>query len=356
MDRSPGQRFRCEHFIPFLKESGYEITYSNILSKWDDTHFYSFGNYFIKMFIVAKSFLKRLYDVGRVKNYDAVFIYREAYMMGTVFFERLVRWRGVPIVFDFDDSIWLNDTSLGNQSVKWMKRPSKTADICKLATTVIVGNSYLAQYAKQFNPNVFIVPTTIDTRYHKPIPGNVKNTPEKVTIGWTGTSTTLKHLYTLAPVMQKLVATFGNKIRFCVIADIPPAFENLDCDFVKWSAESEIAQLSGFDIGIMPLPDDQWTRGKCGFKGLQYMALEIPAVMSPVGVNTDIISHGNNGFLPETEQDWLEILSRLIENPVLRSRIGIEGRKTIETRYSVETNKAKYLQILEDTISVNGKT
>ncbi len=360
MDRSPGQRFRCEHFIPHLLNSGYEITYSNILNKWDDRYFYSFGNYGIKLFIVVKSFFKRVYDIWRVKNYDAVFIYREAYMLGTVLFERLVHWRKVPIIFDFDDSIWLNDTSQGNQSVKWMKRPSKTADICTLATTVIVGNSYLAEYARQFNQNVFIIPTTIDTSYHKPLSGHQKKFPDKVVIGWTGTSTTLKHLKTLVPVMQKLKETYGNRVVFCVIADVSPDFGGVEFEFIKWSADSEIAQLSDFDIGIMPLPDDQWTRGKCGFKGLQYMALGIPAVMSPVGVNKEIIFHGENGFLPKTEKEWTKTLSLLIENKKRRLEVGSEGQKTVQTRFSVETNKTRYLQIIEETIGMvkstsNGK-
>ncbi len=349
--RSPGQRFRCEHFIPSLIESGFEINYSNILSAWDDKHFYSHRNYLIKLFIVAKSFIKRIKDIVIVKRYDAVFIYREAYMLGTVFFERIIKRLGVPIIFDFDDSIWLNDTSQGNKELKWMKRPSKTADICKLATAVIVGNSYLADYAKQYNKNVTIIPTTIDTDYHKPQQAsiNIKETP--VNIGWTGTRTTLKHLTTIRPVLIKLKEKYGNKIQICVIADIAPTLKDIDINFVKWSFEKEIEQLSQFDIGVMPLPDNQWTRGKCGFKGLQYMALEIPSVMSPVGVNNDIIVNGDNGFLPTTKQDWIEILSMLIENRELRTKIGKAGRETVIEKFSVKNNIEPYMNVINGVIN-----
>ncbi|HPW66789.1 MAG TPA: glycosyltransferase family 4 protein [Salinivirgaceae bacterium] len=350
MGRSPGQRFRCEHFIPFLKESGYEITYSNILSAWDDKYFYSHRNYFIKLFIVVKSFIKRVRDIIRVKNYDAVFIYREAFMMGTVFFERIVKWLGAPIIFDFDDSIWLNDTSQGNQNVKWLKRPSKTADICKLATTVIVGNSYLAQYAKQYSKNVFIIPTTIDTDYHKPVEKTLEN-KNSVIIGWTGTSTTLKHLITIQSTLLNLKKRYGNNVKFSIIADLSPEIEGVEFEFVKWSLTNEIEQLSRFDIGIMPLPDNQWTRGKCGFKGLQYMALEIPSVMSPVGVNNDIVTNGENGYLASTDQEWLDVLSMLIENPELRMRIGKEGRKTVIEKFSVKNNNQTYLKVINSTIN-----
>lgn len=346
--RSPGQRFRCEHFIPYLEGEGYKITYSNILSQWDDKYFYSFGNYGIKFFIVFKSFLKRLFDVCRAKNYDAVFIYREAFMMGTTIIERLISWQKVPIIFDFDDSIWLNDTSAGNMSVRWLKKPQKTADICSLSHTVIVGNQYLSEYASQFNSNIVIVPTTIDTTYHKVSKEPLKFNSRTLTIGWTGTETTIKHLATLSDVLKTLKSQYGEKINFMVIADVAPQIKGVDIEFIKWSQSSEIDQLLTFDIGIMPLPDDQWTRGKCGFKGLQYMALGIPAVMSSVGVNTEIIQHGVNGMLANSDEEWIDSLSQLVENESLRNQLGAQGRITVEGRYSVTANVSLYRSIFQD--------
>lgn len=350
LQRSPGQRFRCEHFIPYLKQSGYKVTYSNILTKWDDKHFYSRRNYLIKLFIVIKSFIKRLYDLTRVRHYNAVFIYREAFMLGTALFEKIIKWQKVPIIYDFDDSIWLNDTSQGNHELKWLKRPSKTATICKTATTVIVGNSYLAQYAQQHNNNVHIVPTTIDTEYHKKKTTQQHANKQPVVIGWTGTSTTLKHLYSLADIFVEIKEKYGDSVQFSVIADTKPTLNNVMFNFEYWSLDNEIEQLSKFDIGIMPLPDNKWTRGKCGFKGLQYMALEIPAVMSPVGINSDIVIDGQNGFLPCNNSEWVEALSQLIENKDLRQSMGQQGRKTIETKFSVESNKDNYLKIIDSSI------
>lgn len=352
-NRSPGQRFRCEHFIPYVEDAGYKITYSNALSKWDDYYFYSYGKYLIKLFIVAKVFCKRLLQILQVKKYDIVFIYREAFMLGTVFFERLARYFKIPIIFDFDDSIWLNDTSQGNQNLKWMKRPGKTADICKIANAVIVGNKYLSDYAKQYNNNTCIIPTTINVKYHTADADKIEK--EYVTIGWTGTRTTLKHFYLLKNVFKNLQTKYGNKIRYKVIADIPPAHncEDIDIEFVEWNKESEIAQLASIDIGIMPLPDDEWAKGKCGFKGLQYMALSIPTIMSPVGVNTEIIEHGKNGYLASTEGDWLQLLSGLIENPDLRQKLGKMGRKTIEDKFTVEYYKDKYINIFNSCIKYN---
>ena len=341
LNRSPGQRFRCEHFIPILTENGYSVTYSNLLTAWDDAYFYKKGAYFFKLFIVVKTFLKRLKDVCRAKNYDIVFVYREAFMLGTTMFERALKKRGAKLIYDFDDSIWLNDTSEGNQNLAWLKRTSKTNDIVALADLTIVGNEYLANHAKQFSKNVAIIPTTINTDYHKP---QKANQTKNICIGWTGTETTEKHFRILEPVLLQLKEKYPQLV-FRFISNKPYS-GNLLVESVKWNATEEIEQLQKIDIGIMPLPNDDWSRGKCGFKGLQYMSLEIPTVMSPVGVNNEIIANGENGYLAETNDEWISILSELIENAELRKSIGKKGRQTIIENYSIESQKEKYVKLL----------
>src|ERR1035437_8946713 len=149
--RSPGQRFRCEQYIALLQEKGFRITYSNLLTETEDRMFYSQGKYFLKFLIFLKSRAVRLFDVLRAPRYDVIFIYREAIMVGTTLFEHLFSLTNAKIIYDFDDSIWLNDTSDGNKSLSWLKRPAKTADICKMADVVIVGNAFLAEYAKKYS-------------------------------------------------------------------------------------------------------------------------------------------------------------------------------------------------------------
>ncbi len=343
--RSPGQRFRFEHFIPALESAGYEIIFSNIISEKDDKIFYSRGNYFAKLRIVVQSFIHRLRDLKTARNCDLIFIYREAFMLGTTYFEKRLSKTGVPIVFDFDDSIWLNDTSEGNQNLAWLKKTEKTADICHYANLVTVGNQYLANYAKQHNNNVFILPTTLDTNYHKPIECNKnRNT---ICIGWTGTTTTLKHYDTAIPVLKKLKEKYGDKIYFKVVVNSTEWNRDIEVKLVEWSKESEIYELCEFDIGIMPLPNDEWSRGKCGFKGLQCMALEMPVIMSPVGVNIDIVKHGVNGFLANDENEWFNTLCNLIDDENLRINIGKAGRKTVIDDYSVANWQKKIIDKLE---------
>ena len=267
-------------------------------------------------------------------------------MIGTTLFERGLAKSGKPIIFDFDDSIWISDISEGNKNLSWMKRSSKTDEIIALSKLVIVGNQYLADHAKLFNNNVEIIPTTIDTNYHKP---TEKQAKETVCIGWTGSETTIRHFKLIIPVLKRIKEKYGDKVSFIQISNVTSECPEIGLETVVWNAQDEIAQLQRIDIGIMPLPDDAWAKGKCGFKGLQYMALEIPTIMSPVGVNTEIIDDGKNGFFATTDDEWFAVLCKLIDDADLRKNIGEEGRKTIVARYSIDSQKEKYLSLFEKT-------
>lgn len=347
MQRSPGQRFRCEQYIPQLEADGFQITYSNLLSKSDDLAFYSNGRYFAKFVILIKSFFIRLRDVMRAPRYDIVFIYREAIMVGSSIFERLLRLSGAKIIFDFDDSIWLNDTSAGNQNLAWLKRPQKTNTIISLSHLTLAGNEYLAQYARKFSKNVAVMPTTIDLRYHSP-KHRYSNT---ICIGWTGTSTTLRHFVDIVPILIKLKEKYGSKISFMLINNVAYNNDALELKTTPWQLHTEIEDLSKIDIGIMPLPNDQWANGKCGFKGLQYMSLGIPTIMSPVGVNAQIIKHSQNGFLANSPDDWFHYLSMLIENNELRHTIGQAGYETVKQHYSVQAHQQQYVNLFNQLIA-----
>ncbi|MBI4648175.1 MAG: glycosyltransferase family 4 protein [Bacteroidia bacterium] len=344
--RSPGQRFRFEQYIRFLEKNNFQITYSYILSEHDDEIFYSNGRYFAKFLIFCKSIAFRIFDAIRAHKFDIVIIYREGFMLGTILFEWLISLSRAKIVFDFDDAIWIPDISEGNEPLKWLKRPSKTAAIIKLSDIVMAGNEYLARYALQFNRAVKIVPTVIDIEYHKK-----NNSPRQnnvITIGWTGSSTTLKHFLTIIPALKKIKQKYEHKVKFKVIVDCDFEDKKLGIVADRWNKATEIKELSEIDIGIMPLPDNQWTKGKCGFKVLQYMALGIPAVVSPVGVNNEIITQGQNGFFASSEHDWVEKISFLVESEELRQKLGKGGYDTVVTKYSINVNKEIFLDILNN--------
>lgn len=342
--RSPSQRFRFEQFMRPLKAHGFDFELSNLLDAADDGVFYGNGSPAVKAVVVAKSALKRLADCRRFRDFDIVFVQREAWMLGSTFFERRIKGSGAKFVFDFDDSIWLMDTSAANKRWEWLKNPRKTEENIRLADLVFAGNPYLADFARQLNPNVHVVPTTIDTEAYTPAPFSREKSP--LTVGWSGSVTTIRHFEFARPALSRVKDRFGDKAAFQIIGDGTFRDAALGIAGLPWRPESEVDDLRRFDIGIMPLPNDDWARGKCGLKGLQYMALGIPTVMSPVGVNSDIIRHGENGYLAGTDEEWLECLSLLLESPDLRKRIGDAGRATVQERYSVAANIGRYKDLL----------
>ncbi len=348
-NRSPGQRFRFEQYLDFLNEKGFKCDVSNFITPRTDNYFSKSGNYLQKIWIIFYALLIRFWNVWNIKRYDLVFIFREALPIGSTLIERLLAKNKAKIIFDFDDAIWLQNVSTANRHLAFLKDAKKTEQIISLSNIIFAGNNYLATHAKKFNSNVVVIPTTIDTSDHH---NQVKThkTKKKITIGWTGTHSTLKYLKLLNEVTPILIKNYD--INFLIICDKKPTLNWKNQHFVKWSKTTEIEDLLKIDIGVMPLYPTEWAKGKCGFKILQYLALGIPAVASPVGVNSKILQHGVNGFLAETVEEWIEYLSKLIESTTLRSEMGKVGRQTVIDKYSVEANKELYLKYFNEVLEI----
>jgi len=346
--RVPSQRFRFEQYVEFLGEHGFRTTFSSVLRPNEYRLLYAPGRHARKALIAARGFVRRLGDIARASRYDIIFVQREAIQLGTALFEDAFSRTDARLVFDFDDAIWLSNASEANRRFAWLKRPGKTPRIISLADMVFAGNGYLMDYALQFNTQVKLVPTTIDTdRYVK---NCVPSQPGRVCIGWSGSITTIQHFELMVPILRRLRQRFGDKVYFKVIGDRGYRSEELEIQGAEWNPETEVDDLSELEIGLMPLPDDEWAKGKCALKGLQYMALGTPTVMSPVGVNADIIQDGLNGFLARSEEDWFEKLSRLIESPRLREELGNAARETVRRSYSVESQKRRYVEYMSQVL------
>jgi glycosyltransferase involved in cell wall biosynthesis len=206
----------------------------------------------------------------------------------------------------------------------------------------MAGNPYLAGYARQVNSNVTVVPTTIDTEKYQPREAAPTTIP---VIGWTGSHSTVQHLDTLRGVLRRLAQQDNFRLR--VIGTPTYQLPGVDVEAMKWQSKTEADDLKPIDIGVMPLPDDAWSKGKCGAKALQFMGLGIPTVCSPVGVNTDIIRDNQNGFLAATEDEWVEKLSNLIRSVPLRARLGRAGRETVEQKYSAISQAPRVFEIFK---------
>ena len=210
----------------------------------------------------------------------------------------------------------------------------------------MVGNPYLAEYARQVNDRVTVIPTTIDTEKYQP--SARKESAGPPVIGWTGSYSTVQHLDTLRGALQKLAERESFRLRVIGTPtyELPP----VHVEAMSWRADTELEDLSAIDIGVMPLPDDKWSKGKCGLKALQFMAMGIPTICSPVGVNTDIIQDDQNGFIASTEDEWVDKLSRLLRSHELRQRLGQAGRSTVEQKYSAITQTPRVYEIFKSVL------
>jgi glycosyltransferase involved in cell wall biosynthesis len=345
-DTSPSQRYRLEQWEPLLRERGAEITYEPFEDEELHSLVYKPGMIGKKMQLVTRGLGRRLSLMRKVKDYDLIYILREAALLGPPIFEKLIHQRRVPIVFDFDDAVFVSYRSPSNGYLSYLKFASKTKTICRLASHVMVGNPYLAEYARQVNDHVTVIPTTIDTEKYQVSPPQNKSGPP--VIGWTGSHSTVQHLNTLRGALKKLAEKESFRLR--VIGT--PSYEcsPINVEATRWRAETEVEDLRAVDIGVMPLPEDRWSKGKCGLKALQFMAVGIPTVCSPVGVNTDIIQDDQNGFIAGSEEEWVDKLGRLLRSPELRQRLGQAGRATVEEKYSATTQAPRVFEIFKSVL------
>src|SRR5882724_10304099 len=346
-DTTPSQRFRIEQWIPHLAAQGIRV---DIFPFADEAMLRLMpkpGRRVAKATANMRRFIARFSDVIAARNYDVVLIHRAACIIGPAILERFIAALGRPIIYDFDDAIFVLHTTDANRRFAWLKFPGKTASICRISSHVVVGNSWLADYARQYNSQVSVIPTSIDTRHYQP--ANRHRSNSRVIVGWTGSSTSQTYLEVFAPVLKELIARRDVEVR--VISNREPLLPGVPYQWRSWSPETEVEELSQFDIGIMPMPDEEWARGKCALKALQYMAGGIPTICSAIGANCKLIQSGENGLLATTSDEWLSHLEKLIDDAGLRSRLGIAGRKTVEERYSMDRSAELFAQVIRSVIS-----
>ena len=350
LEKAPSQRFRVEQFLPLLDEQNIEYKLATFMDEktWDIL--YKGGSVLQKAWGIIKGYLKRwkhvLVDVHR---YNTVFVHREAAPLGPPVFEWVISklWQK-KMIYDFDDAIWIPNTTAENKLVSYFKSFWKVRKICKWSSIVTAGNHFLASYAKQSGAkNVVYLPTIVDTdnRYIPKASANEKVVP---VIGWTGSHSTLKYLDEIISVLQNIEKEV--EFKFLVIANKNPELELKNFEFINWDAKTEIEDLQKIHIGVMPLTADKWSDGKCGFKLIQYMALGIPSIASPVGVNKEIINDGVNGFLVENSLEWKERILVLLKNQHLNYEFSKLGREVIKNRYSLGSQKETFLGLFTNRL------
>jgi glycosyltransferase involved in cell wall biosynthesis len=336
-------------YIPYLASEGFEVT---VRPFYTDDFFrlvYRSGHYSRKAAFFLKQSLDRIRSLLNGGSHDLVFLYREAFPIGPAFLESLISRPGrPPVVYDFDDAVFLPNTSEANRVISFLKYPHKIDAIVKKSATVIAGNEYLADYARRHNAHVTVIPTCVDTEQFKPRADRTSN-GERLVVGWIGSPTTACYLETLGPALTRVNRARPFELRIAG-AGRELTFNGVQVANLTWSLRDEVRLFNTCDIGVYPLSRDEWTKGKCGFKAIQFMACGVPVVAAAVGVNEQIIEDGVNGFLARSEEEWVEKLIHLIADPDLRRRMGTAGRQTIEERYSLNVNAPRMAAVLRSTL------
>ena len=288
------------------------------------------------------AFIRAAGQVRRAREFDAVYLHREASLVGPALLERLVHRCNARLLYDFDDAIWVRYVSPTNRHLSYLKAPGKTRTLCRLAAAVTVGNARLAEYASRYNRAVTVIPSTVSLREYRPRP--FAPAAAVPVIGWTGSHSSAQYLRIVEEPLRALARR--RRFRFRVIGLDSYALDGVDVECRPWRAASEVEDLWPLDVGIMPLWDDQWSSGKCAMKAIQYMGIGIPAVVSPVGANATVVQHGVTGLHATTGAEWVEALDRLLGDEIHRSRLGQAGRERVAREFSAEANAPRVAALL----------
>jgi glycosyltransferase involved in cell wall biosynthesis len=313
---TPSAKFRIRQYIKPVLEYNIQIdeSYTELGS------FYSKNLNINKTSFVVNNLIKRFEILYKQYNYDLIILQRE--LISTLYTYEL--FLNNPIVFDVDDAIYLN-----NRGIYYAKKISKKADL------ILCGNNYLANFYSKYSKNIEVIPTPVDTNKYII---NKKNKNSKFVIGWIGTSSNFYQLE-LIELPLKYLLNIHNDIYFVVISDKEFQFKNFQSNRIlnkNWNSETDVEDINTFDIGVMPLVDNDWSKGKCSYKLLQYMSCGIPVIASDVGMNKEVLKNTNSGYLAKNQQDWIDYIEFFYVNRSNLLHLGLEAREIVKNNYSLE--------------------
>jgi len=339
-------RVRYLQYLPYFRQLGIDVEVSPLFSNAYLKVLYENGRYRSE---ILAGYWRRIKSLIRITHFDLVIVEKEIFPFLPAWVESFLRFKRVPYLADYDDALFHRYDNHPNFIIR--KLLGKKIDaVMRNASVVVAGNKYLAERARYAGAKkVEIVPTVVNTDHYKPC-GSKKN--DIPIVGWIGTPKTSKYLKSLLPVFEKLKNKMS--VRFVAVGAKAEEFDGTVVEVWPWYEDSEIKSIQAFDIGIMPLADTPWERGKCGYKLIQYMACGLPVVASPVGVNCEIVSSGKNGFLTNSNEDWEKTLELLLNlTPAERLKMGTTGRKKILEWYSFQVQAPRLLSIIKEAVKNN---
>lgn len=323
-------RLRTMQYVNFLEEAGLDVV---VLPLFDDQYLSDLYGGNRRPFDMLRYYKARLAHLLARPSVDAIWLEYEALPWVPWLFERLILPSGIPLVTDYDDAVFHRYDMSANLLVRKILG-CKIDRVMAASTVVVAGNNYLADRAKKAGARqVTMIPTVLDTQaYGVGVPSKEGGKP---VIGWIGSPSTWKEFAApILPILSSVAETESATVR--AVGASSGTVRSPVLDVQPWSEDTEVAAIQSMDIGIMPLTDSPWARGKCGYKLIQYMACGLPVIASPVGVNREIVEHGVNGFLATTEEEWREALTTLLRDAKLRQRMGAAGRRKVEAEYSLD--------------------
>ncbi len=336
-------RYRFAQYLTKMKSCGIEAEISPLL---DDAYLKEkFTSGKTKLSFVVGAFFRRMCTLMFAQKYDKFVVYAELFPYFPPIFEYFLKCTGKKYLYEFDDAFFHQYDKHSNFLVRALLK-NKISRIIKWSSGVIAGNEYLANYARKYNQNVTIIPTVVDIHKFES-PHSLQAENKIFTIGWIGSPSTSKYVLDRSSLFQ----TMAKKLNFRLVligsglVNIP----GVETDVKDWSEFSEIDEIRKFDVGIMPLSQDPWSQGKCGFKLLQYMACKIPVVASPVGVNSSIVQHGIEGFLAESDEEWISAFVELNSKNDLRHAMGTRGYSKVSKEYSLQAVESKLIRFYLDS-------
>ncbi len=337
----PSSRYRSYQYFPALEASQLDVHVKPLLGDRYLAQKYSTGR--ADVLQVLSAFFRRIWDVLVIPSGSMVVIEYELLPWFPAVLERWLVWRGCRYIVDYDDAIF---HQYDIHSSCWVRTllGRKIALVMRLAQIVVAGNAYLAAYAHASGAKrVEVIPTVVNLRRYPIRPAPIGSRP--IVIGWIGSPSTSQYLLQVAPALAQLCA--DGHVKVCLVGAAPIDLPGVPVEHITWNESIEVAALQSFDVGIMPLPEEPWARGKCGFKLIQYMACGLPVVASPVGTNTEIVQDDCNGYLASATEEWVGAIKRLCSDADLRQRMGTAGRKRVEEKYSLSVTAPKVVELLK---------
>ena len=349
------QRLKYEQYLDKLEDEGYSFTISSFQTNRFWKIIYKPGRTFEKIFWTCVGYLRRTWDLLRSPFYDGIFVNLWVTPLGFPFYERLVFLFNKNVIYDIDDMLFINtkDPRSKTSLLQRLKGRKKPIVMMKHSKYVIACTPKLEEIAREMNgyKKAIDISSSFDTKRFLPVSEYLQH--DITTIGWTGTHSTIPFLEMLQPVLEEV--SRQRKIRLLVIANKEYKMKNVPTDYLPWKKETEVQDLHHFEIGLYPIPANEWSLGKSSLKALTYMAIAIPVVATAYGTNFRVIQNGVQGFLVSNEKEWVASLLQLIDNIQLRREMGLAGRKRVEEQFSVEANFGKYLHVFNTVTQSTGQ-